>query len=45
MAINKPVRFVKAIKFGGVVALGLSKLGQKVLENQRFTYIRGQSVI
>ena len=27
VAINKPVRFIKAIQFGGVVTLGLSKLG------------------
>ena len=45
MAINKPVRFIRAIISGGVVAPGLSKLGQKVLKNQRFTQIRGQSVI
>ena len=32
MAINNPVPFIKAIKFGGVVAPGLSKLGQKVLK-------------
>ena len=33
MAINNPVPFIKVIKFGGVVAPGLSKLGQKVLKN------------
>ena len=33
MAINNPVPFIRAIRFGGVVAPGLSKLGQKVLKN------------
>ena len=35
MTINKPIPFVKAIKLGGVVTLGLSKLGQKVLKNPK----------
>ena len=35
MTINKPIPFIKAIKLGSIVAPGLSKLGQKVLENPK----------
>ena len=40
MVISKAVPFIKAIKVGGVVAPGLSKLGQKVSKYQRLTQIR-----
>ena len=40
VAINKPVPFIKAIKSCGVVAPGLSKLGEKVVKYQRITQIR-----
>ena len=40
MVISKPVPFIKAIKVGGVVAPGLSKLGQKVPKYQRLTQIQ-----
>ena len=40
MVISKPIPFIKAIKVGGVVAPGLSKLGQKVPNYQCLTQIR-----